>query len=96
MTSPEGPAPDAAARSELRHATLHLTAQATVEFAADQLWPLHGDYSRFGVDLQSFAHELTRRLQTDGYIGYRQGDKRITLIPLASIKRIDVNERAGD
>jgi hypothetical protein len=96
VTSPERPAGAATSTSESRHATLHLTAQATVEFAADQLWPLHGDYSRFGVDLQSFAHELTRRLQTDGYIGYRLGDRRITLIPLASIKRIDVNEREGE
>jgi hypothetical protein len=95
VTTPE-PTRDAVSRSELRHASLHLTAQATVEFAADQLWPLHGDYSRFGVDLQSFAHELTRRLQTDGYIGYRLSDKRITLIPLGSIKRIDVNEREGE
>lgn len=99
MTSDERPAAGgdeaAAARPTIRHATLHLTAQATVEFTADQLWPLHGDYSRFGVDLQAFAHELTRRLQTDGYLGYRFADGRITLIPISSIKRIDVSERQG-
>jgi hypothetical protein len=72
-----------------RHALLHLTAQATVEFAPDQLWPLHGDYARFGIDLPSFAHEVARRLRTDGFIGYCLDGEGITIIPVGAIKRID-------
>jgi hypothetical protein len=81
------------AANERRRATLHLTAQATVDFTADQLWPLHGDYARFGVDLASFAQEVSRRLRTDAYVGYRLDAGRITLIPANSIKRIDFSER---
>ena len=72
-----------------RRVSIHLTAQATVEFTADQLWPLHGDYARFGIDLPAFAHEVARRLHTDGYVGYCLGEDRITIIPVNSIKRID-------
>ena len=60
-----------------------------MEFSADQLWPSHGDYSRFGNDLDAFAEEVTRRLRTDGYVGYRLSAERITMIPLSTIKRID-------
>ncbi|MFL6163321.1 MAG: hypothetical protein ACJ74U_13960 [Jatrophihabitantaceae bacterium] len=79
----------AAATPGERRVTIHLTAQATVDFTADQLWPLHGDYARFGPDLPSFAQEVTRRLRADGYVGYRPAEDRITVIPLDSIKRID-------
>lgn len=75
-----------------RHVTLHLVAQATVEFGADQLWPLHGDYARFGIDLPSFANEVTRRLHSDGYVGYRLTGERITIIPISAIKRIDFTQ----
>lgn len=78
--------------SDRRRVTLHLTAQATVEFAADQLWPAHGDYSRFGIDLAAFAQEVTRRLQVDGYVGCWHGEQDITVIPLAAIKRIDFRQ----
>lgn len=81
-----GVEPSAADR---RHVILHLTAQATVEFSAGQLWPLHGDYGRFGIDLTSFADEVLRRLRTDGYVGYRVGGERITVIPFSAIKRVD-------
>ncbi len=60
-----------------------------MEFSADQLWPSHGDYSRFGHDLDAFAEEVTRRLRTDGYVGYRLSAERITMIPLSTVKRID-------
>jgi hypothetical protein len=77
-----------------RHVTLHLTAQATIEFAADHLWPSHGDYSRFGIDLASFAQEITRRLHVDGYVGCALGDDEITIIPLNAIKRIDFKQHS--
>jgi hypothetical protein len=77
------------ARADQRRVTIHLTAQATVVFAAGQLWPLHGDYGRFGPDLDSFAGEVTRRLRADGYVGFRFDEDRITVIPVGSIKRID-------
>jgi hypothetical protein len=77
------------ARAEQRRATIHLTGQATVIFTAEQLWPLHGDYGRFGPDLDAFAGEVTRRLRVDGYVGYRFPEERITVIPVGSIKRID-------
>jgi hypothetical protein len=68
---------------------IHLLQQTTVSFDASQLWPLHGDYARFGNDLPSLAAEVTRRLQTDGYIGYSPQAENITIIPLAAVKRID-------
>lgn len=67
-----------------------------MEFTADLLWPSHGDYSRFGNDLDAFAEEVARRLRTDGYIGYRVSAERITMIPLSSIKRIDFAADAGN
>lgn len=76
-------------RTGPRRVTIHLTAQATVVFTAEQLWPLHGDYARFGPDLPAFAGEVTRRLQADGYVGYRLAEDRISVIPIGSIKRID-------
>jgi hypothetical protein len=75
-----------------RHVTLHLSSQKTVEFTADQAWPRHGDYSRFGNDLASFAEEISRRLRTDGYVGFSAGEHAITLIPLGSIQRIDFSD----
>jgi hypothetical protein len=72
-----------------RHVTIHLTAQATVEFSAGQLWPAHGDYSRFGADLASFATEVARRLHNDAYVGYCRQTDEISVIPLNAIKRID-------
>ena len=74
-----------------RRVTIHLTAQATVEFNAHQLWPMHGDYARFGIDLASFAQEVTRRMHVDAYIGYCHEGK-ISVIPLDAIKRIDFYE----
>lgn len=74
-----------------RRVTIHLTAQATVEFRAAQLWPMHGDYARFGIDLASFAQEVTRRMHVDAYIGYCHEGK-ISVIPLDAIKRIDFYE----
>jgi hypothetical protein len=50
---------------------------------------LHGAYSRFGADLDSFAGEVTRRLSSDGYLGFRPKSDRITVIPLSAVKRID-------
>lgn len=86
------PAPNGAGAPERRRATLHLTAQATVEFGADQLWPMEGEYGRFGIDLPAFADEVSRRLRADGYVGYRLGDDRITVIPLSAIKRVDFHQ----
>jgi hypothetical protein len=78
--------------SDRRRVTLHLTAQATVEFTADELWPSHGDYSRYGPGISAFAQEITRRLQVDGYVGCSQGEGKITVIPLSAIKRIDFHQ----
>jgi len=77
------------------HVTIHLIQQATVDFDSGDLWPLHGAYGRFGADLDSFAEEVTRRLRTEGYIGYRvaSGDT-ISVIPLSAVKRIDFAVRA--
>jgi hypothetical protein len=72
-----------------RHVTIHLTAQATVEFGASQLWPRDGEYSRFGLDLGSFALEVTRRLHSDAYVGFCTQYEQISVIPLSAIKRID-------
>jgi hypothetical protein len=89
VSAPSGnPNGDSRVRFDQRHVTLHLTAQATVEFTADQLWPTHGDYSRFGIDLPSFAQEVARRLNVDGYVGCLVED-RITVIPISAIKRMD-------
>jgi hypothetical protein len=75
--------------SDPRRATIHLTAQATIELRADQLWPSYGEYSRFGVDLEAFAEEVGRRLRTDGFVGCYLSDEGITMIPFGAIKRID-------
>jgi hypothetical protein len=69
--------------------TIHLLQQTTVAFDASQLWPLHGEYARFGNDLPSLAEEVARRLRNDGYIGFSPHADDITLIPLAAVKRID-------
>jgi len=79
----------AAPQDETRRVTIHLTAQTTLEFSADQLWPRHGEYARFGTDLAAFAEEVGRRLRTDGYVGCCLSGERITMIPLSAIKRID-------
>src|SRR4051794_12323811 len=87
--------PDHSESVDQRHVSLHLTAQSTVEFTADQAWPRHGDYSRFGMDLASFAEEVSRRLRTDGYVGFSVGEGRIKIIPLSAIKRIDFIHTPG-
>ncbi len=71
------------------HASIHLIQQTTVTFNAADLWPLHGAYTRFGPDLPSFAEEVTRRLQADGYVGFHPDPESITVIPLQAVKRID-------
>ena len=58
-------------------------------FEATELWPRHGAYSRFGNDLPSFAQEVMRRLQDDGFIGFSRDENTITVIPLAAVKRLD-------
>jgi hypothetical protein len=88
--------PDHPESVDPRHVTLHLTAQTTVEFTADQAWPRHGDYSRFGIDLASFAEEISRRLRIDGYVGFSVGEERITVVPLGAIKRIDFYQSRVD
>lgn len=77
------------ADSARRQVTIHLLQQTTVSFDASQLWPLHDEYARFGDDLAALAEEVTRRLRTDGYIGYSAASDTITVIPLAAVKRID-------
>jgi hypothetical protein len=76
------------------HVTIHLIQQTTVDFDAADLWPLHGAYSRFGADLDSFAEEVTRRLRTDGYLGFRTAGDKISVVPLSAVKRIDFAIRA--
>jgi hypothetical protein len=76
------------------HVTIHLVQQTTVDFDGDDLWPLHGGYGRFGADLESFAGEVTRRLSSDGYLGFRANSGSITVIPLSAVKRIDFTVRA--
>ena len=78
--------------TDQRRVTIHLTGQATVQFSADQLWPVHGDYSRFGVDLAAFALEVARRIHTDGWVGYTAREEEIVVIPLRSIMRIDFRQ----
>lgn len=78
-----------ASDSARMHVTIHLIQQATVTFAATELWPLHGVYARFGNDLASFAEEVARRLQAEGYVGYSTQGSAITVIPSSAIKRID-------
>ncbi len=72
--------------------SIHLTSQATVEFSPSDLWPRDGEYSRFGTDLASFATEVTRRLHSDGYLGFCTRSDRISVVPLSAIKRIDFLE----
>ena len=69
--------------------TVHLLQQSTVVFDATQLWPMYGAYARFGNDLASLAEEVTRRLKEDGYIGFTGDQGSITVIPVASVKRLD-------
>jgi hypothetical protein len=78
------------------YVTIHLMQQATVVFDADDLWPKLGAYARSGHDLPSFAEELSRRLHTDGYIGYSSKPDSITVIPLGSVKRIDFSIMSDD
>ncbi|HZZ98024.1 MAG TPA: hypothetical protein VFE19_13465 [Jatrophihabitantaceae bacterium] len=70
-------------------AVVHLIQQNTVSFSAAQLWPMDGAYSRFGPDIDSFAREVARRLQEDGYVGFRANDGSISIIPFTAVKRID-------
>ena len=79
--------------SDRVHVTVHLMQQTTVDFAGHDLWPLHGADSRFGADLDSFAGEVTRRLSSDGYLGFRPKSDSITVIPISVVKRIDFTVR---
>jgi hypothetical protein len=79
---------------ERMHVMIHLVQQTTVEFDAANLWPLHGAYSRFGSDLASFAEEVTRRLSSDGYLGFHPDQNTISVIPLSAVKRIDFTVRS--
>ncbi len=85
-----------AADPSLMSVTLHLLQQTTVVFDAAELWPRHGAYSRFGNDLPSFAEEVTRRLQTDGFIGFSPDESSITVIPIGAVKRVDFSVAVGD
>ena len=78
--------------SDTRRVTIHLTAQATIEFSVSQLWPMHGEYGRFGTDLASFTTEVGRRLIQDSYLCFCIAPDRITMIPSAAIKRLDFTE----
>ena len=69
---------------------LHLHDAAAVTFESGALWPLTGAYSRFGTDLDSLAAEVARRLHEDGYLAYRPTPDSVGIIPVASIKRVDV------
>jgi hypothetical protein len=71
------------------HVTIHLIQQTTVDFDAADLWPMHGAYARFGADLASFAEEVTRRLGSDGFLGFRPNQASISIVPLSAVKRID-------
>jgi hypothetical protein len=79
--------------SDHMHVTIHLVQQTTVDFDGNDLWPLHGAYGRFGADVESFAGEVTRRLSSDGYLGFRPNSGSITVIPLSAVKRIDFTVR---
>ena len=72
--------------------TIHLTAQATIEFSVSHLWPMSGEYGRFGNDLASFATEVGRRLIQDSYVCFCVSSDRITMIPSTAIKRLDFTE----
>ena len=76
--------------------TIHLVQQTTVSFSAAQMWPLHGAYARFGNDLSSFAEEVTRRLRTEGYVGFAPQTDEITIIPFGAVKRIDFSFNQPD
>jgi hypothetical protein len=66
---------------------IHLMQQSTVSFEAGDVWPrpAAGNAS----ELESFADEVTRRLHSDGYIGYTSSPGTITVIPIGSVKRLD-------
>jgi hypothetical protein len=80
--------------SDRIHVTIHLVQQTTIDFDAADLRPLHGAYGRFGADLASFAEEVTRRLRTHGYLGFRPDEATLTVVPLSAVKRIDFAVRA--
>jgi hypothetical protein len=66
---------------------IHLMQQSTVSFEAGDVWPR--PTSAAAHELESFAMEVTRRLNSDGYIGYMSSPGTITVIPLSSVKRLD-------
>ncbi len=70
------------------HVIVHLDQQSAVSFAAGDVWPRSGLVQDPG-DLETWAEELTRRLHADGYLGYRDGRDRITVVTLGSIRRVD-------
>jgi hypothetical protein len=69
---------------------IHLMQQSTVSFEAGDIWPRAE--ADFGVE--SFAAEVTRRLYSDGYLGYTTGADAITVIPAGSVKRLDFTTAA--
>jgi hypothetical protein len=69
---------------------IHLMQQSTVSFEAAEIWPRAGA----DFDLESFATEVTRRLYTDGYLGYTTGTDAVTVIPAGSVKRLDFTTAA--
>ena len=64
---------------------IHLMQQSTVSFEAADIWPR----AEVDFDVESFATEVTRRLHTDGYLGYTTSTDAITVIPAGSVKRLD-------
>ena len=83
---------DAATRMRV---TLHLVQQATVAFDSAELWPMHGPYARFGVDLAAFAAEVMRRFNVDQYLGFHADPATVTVIAREAVKRIDFTAVAG-
>ncbi|HEY2985599.1 MAG TPA: hypothetical protein VGJ38_15690 [Jatrophihabitantaceae bacterium] len=69
---------------------IHLMQQSTVSFEAADIWPRAG----VDFDVESFATEVTRRLYSDGYLGYTTGTDAVTVIPAGSVKRLDFTTAA--
>ena len=70
---------------------VHLAQQTAVTFAAGELWPaFDGDGAGPGAAVSAVAVEVTRRLRTDGYVGYSPDEGTVTVIPGDAVRRIDV------
>ena len=78
--------------SDTRRVSIHLTEQATIDFEVGQLWPMEGEYGRFGNDLAAFAAEVGRRMTQDSYLCFCRSSDRITMIPTGAIKRLDFTD----